>query len=296
MEPCCWRTFTKHRNAQETLVTLEKMSINEDKTSDDELLRLFNLDEREPLSCFTNAKLRVWQLFYDSNSSRTARAITFISLFFIIISIFTFCLSTVNYLCKSELFCQSYTIRLRMSEENSSTASMINLSVTRRDGKATLLDFIEYMCITWFTFELGVKYIVSPSKIKFFKSLLNWIDFVAILWFYLDIVYNYFLLKSNGEPHPAWDLFGTVRIMRLFRLFNHYPGLKVIIASLKASEAILRLLVFFIGVAVIMFGSLIYYSEKLTGGNASRNRAGGSVTQNQQRSEDHFHSILEAFW
>ena len=78
---------------------------------------------------------------------------------------------------------------------------------------------------------------------------LNWIDLIANLWFYIDFVYNSFLLTDNYETHPAWDLLGTVRILRLFKFFNHHPGLKVIVASLKASAGVLRLLVFFIVVA-----------------------------------------------
>lgn len=52
--------------------------------------------------------------------------------------------------------------------------------------------------------------------------------------------------------------------MRLFKLFNHHPGLKVIITSMKYSSSVLWLLIFFVLIAVAVFASLIYYAERMT--------------------------------
>jgi hypothetical protein len=186
-----------------------------------------------------------------------------------------------------------------MPEEDLYNTRIINLSLTQKEKLPTLLDYIEYVCITWFTFEFAVKLIVSPNRIKFFKSFLNWIDLIANLWFYIDLIYNYFLFRHYNDTHPAWDLFGTVRIMRLFRLFNHYPGLRVIIASLKASAGILRLLFFFVLVAVIIFGSLIYYSERLVNesdGKSKMNLISASSSNHNHHEYNQFSSIIEALW
>ena len=142
------------------------------------------------------------------------KVITYISLMFILISIGTFLLSTVKSLCKSSYFCQSYTVKILMPQMGMGRSALLSLSLSRSERMPTLLDFIEYVCITWFTIELVIKFLVAPSRIKFFKSLLNWIDLSANLWFYLDLVYNYFLFNQKQDTHPAWDLFGTVRIMR----------------------------------------------------------------------------------
>ncbi len=168
----------------------------------------------------------------------------------------------------------------------------------------TFIDYLEYVCITWFTLEFGIKLLVSPNKLTFFLSLLNWIDMLATLWFYFDILYNTFILKRNAESHPAWDLFGIFRILRLFRLFNHHPGLKVIIASLKASAGILKLLFIFLLVAIIIFASLIFYSEKLMAGSDGRNGMSSTMTISdsgteskfQSNNDNQFISIIEAIW
>ena len=111
------------------------------------------------------------------------------------------------------------------SEFEVNPSRFIHLSVSRSGPVPTLLDYIEYVCITWFTLEFTIKYLVSPNKIEFFESILNWIDLIANLWFYIDFVYNSFILTDNYDAHPAWDMIGTIRIMRLFKFFNVYPGM-----------------------------------------------------------------------
>lgn len=39
VEPCCWKTYTKHRDTEETLATLERLGIHEDRSSDADLAK-----------------------------------------------------------------------------------------------------------------------------------------------------------------------------------------------------------------------------------------------------------------
>lgn len=215
----------------------------------------------------------------------------------------------MNTSCDNTLFCRNYNVRLTIPEGDDygdyirgfnfyQNPKIISLSLAKQERMPTIIDYLEYICITWFTFEFGIKCMAAPNLIKFFQSFLNWIDFAAILWFYIDLIFS---LIYSYDPHPLWDLLGTVRIMRLFKFFNHYPGLKIIIASLKASSGILRLLVFFIGVAVILFASLIYHAEKLTAGTDGKNGMSSAVGVghsygNHQGNENQFNSIIEAMW
>ena len=251
--------------------------------------------------------------------------ITYLSVLFIVTSILTYCLSTVNDLCKNSMFCRSYNLKLIMPPTSLTHSSqlhdggdddsecshdycpgyednVIRVAIGYSERAPTVLDYIEYVCITWFTFEFVIKFAVSPNRWDFFRTITNWIDILCFIWFYIDLVYNYFLYNQRFETHPAWDLFGTVRIMRLFKLFHHYPGLKIIVASLRASAGILRLLVFFIGVAVIIFASLIYYAEKIAAGSDGRNGMSSIVGSGSLYSvhgldnENQFLSIIEAIW
>ena len=65
---------------------------------------------------------------------------------------------------------------------------------------------------------------VSPSKCAFVLAPVNIIDFVATLSFYLDFLLNYL-----QQDHDILEFFSIIRIMRLFKLTRHSPGLKILI-------------------------------------------------------------------
>ncbi len=98
---------------------------------------------------------------------------------------------------------------------------------------------------------------VSPNMLDFIKSPVNMIDLVATLSFYTDI------LQRMGEPTGLFEAFSIVRILRLFKLTRHSPGLRILIHTFKASAKELTLLVFFLVLGIVVFASLVYYAEKL---------------------------------
>ena len=100
--------------------------------------------------------------------------------------------------------------------------SVLHLAINRSEPVPTVFDYIEYVCITWFTLEFAIKYIVSPNKIDFFKSILNWIDLIANLWFYIDFVYSSFLLTDNYDIHPAWDMIGNLYDLTINELYTKF--------------------------------------------------------------------------
>jgi potassium voltage-gated channel Shaw-related subfamily C member 1 len=66
-----------------------------------------------------------------------------------------------------------------------------------------------------------------------------------------------------GEQTGLFEAFSIVRILRLFKLTRHSPGLRILIHTFKASARELTLLVFFLVLGIVVFASLIYYAEKL---------------------------------
>lgn len=93
--------------------------------------------------------------------------------------------------------------------------------------------------------------------IEFVKSPVNIIDFAATLSFYIDIN---LLFKTKSQ---LVDFISIIRILRLFKLTRHSPGLKILIHTFKASAKELALLVFFLVLGIVVFASLIFYAEKL---------------------------------
>ena len=65
------------------------------------------------------------------------------------------------------------------------------------------------------------------------------------------------------ENADILEFFSIIRILRLFKLTRHSPGLKILIHTFKASSKELMLLIFFLILGMVVFASLVYYAERL---------------------------------
>ena len=64
--------------------------------------------------------------------------------------------------------------------------------------------YVELVCNIWFTFEIMIRFIVTPTIPTFLKSPLNWIDFVATLSFYSDMLLQHFFKVSQDLWSPFY--------------------------------------------------------------------------------------------
>ncbi|VDP21639.1 unnamed protein product [Schistosoma margrebowiei] len=123
-----------------------------------------------------------------------------------------------------------------------------------------LFSYIECISNGWFTFEIIIRFIVTPCKLEFIKSPINIIDLLALLSFYVDLILT--KIMSNEANYEALEFFSIIRIMRLFKLTRHIAGLKILIHTFRASLKELVLLVFFLMVFIVIFAALMYYAER----------------------------------
>ncbi|XP_064652052.1 potassium voltage-gated channel protein Shaw-like isoform X5 [Lineus longissimus] len=251
VEPCCWMTYTTHRDTQETLAILDRLDLDTDKPSDEDIMKKFGLEEQYlsgDLTCWQKVKPKIWALFDEPYSSTCAKVIAVVSVFFIVVSILSFCLKTHPDMRVPVI----RNITVDIGDGNHSWTF---------DKKKTephqAFFFIECACNAWFTFEIIIRFIVTPSKVEFIKAPVNIIDFVATLSFYLD-----FLLTSLKKENDILEFFSIIRIMRLFKLTRHSAGLKILIHTFKASARELSLLIFFLILGIVVFAALIFYAER----------------------------------
>ena len=172
------------------------------------------------------------------------------SVFFILISIFTFGLKTHPNL-RVPVF-QNVTFNVGV---NQTTVWSVQWRSTEPHPA---FFYIESVCNGWFAFELFTRFVVSPNRLSFIRTPVNIIDFVATMSFYLD-----FLLTRLNKENDILEFFSIIRIMRLFKLTRHSPGLKILIHTFKASAHELTLLVFFLVLGIVIFASLVYYAERI---------------------------------
>ncbi|XP_043495284.1 potassium voltage-gated channel protein Shaw-like isoform X2 [Polistes fuscatus] len=248
VEPCCWMTYT-----QETLTVLDRLDLDTEKPTDEELARKFGFEEayyEGTLTWWQKLKPQMWSLFDEPYSSPTAKVISIVSVFFICISILSFCLKT---------------------HPDMRVPVIVNRSVKTGNATTWVLDktrtnahdfffYIECVCNAWFTLEFLIRITASPNRCVFIKSSVNVIDMVATLSFYLDLALQRF--ASHLENADFLEFLSIIRIMRLFKLTRHSSGLKILIQTFRASAKELTLLVFFLVLGIVIFASLVYYAER----------------------------------
>jgi len=131
------------------------------------------------------------------------------------------------------------------------------------DMKHPVLQAIDMTCMTYFILEYAVRLIFAPKKLKYVTSLLAVIDVLAILPDVIETVIYF----SKPELRQEVDAVGyinavrVIRVLRIFRLVRHSPGLWILIYTLRASFSELMLLVWFMGLGILVFSSLIYYVD-----------------------------------
>lgn len=214
---------------------------------------------------------KMWQLLEYPESSTCARCITICSISVIILSILIFCMETLPQF-------KYYRIaNVTSPDTNQSTYQF------HEDDIPTFTDpffIIETICIIWFVLELLVRFLSSPDKMKFCKTVMNIIDVVAIIPYFVTL--STVLAKDKFKQQHTMILsiirvFRLVRVFRIFKLSRHSKGLQVLGMTLKASFKELLLLVFFLFISVMVFASAIYFAE-----------ADSEIS--------HFRSIPDGFW
>ncbi len=173
------------------------------------------------------------------------------SVFFIVVSILSFCLKTHPNMRVPVI--QNITM-FKGDVNNTKTWTLEKLRTEPHEA----FFYIECACNAWFTFEIIIRFIVAYNKLQFMRAPVNIIDFVATLSFYLD-----FLLTRLKKENDILEFFSIIRIMRLFKLTRHSPGLKILIHTFKASAHELSLLIFFLILGIVIFAALIYYAERI---------------------------------
>lgn len=154
------------------------------------------------------------------------QAVGYISLIFNVAVVTQFCILTLDY----------------FSNENST--------------QNQVLFIIESVAVSWFTLDIVIRLFCCPDRLRFLKTLQNWADFIAIVPFYLVILTPY------DEVIRNFSILYVLRMIRTFRPLKFSYVMQVFTQTLRASSRELYFLIFILGLEVIVYGSLAYYSER----------------------------------
>lgn len=79
VEPCCWMTYTQHRDTQDVLAILDRLDLDTDKPTEEDIMKKFGWEEEYragELNCWQRIQPKIWALFdepYSSNAAKVRR-------------------------------------------------------------------------------------------------------------------------------------------------------------------------------------------------------------------------------
>ncbi|XP_003445613.1 potassium voltage-gated channel subfamily V member 2 [Oreochromis niloticus] len=191
----------------------------------------------------------IWNLMEKPFSSVQAKLMAVASSLFVLISLVAMTLNTV--------------------EEMQYRTASGHLS-----GK-TYWEYVESMCITFFTMEYLLRLLSTPDLSSFSRSVLNTVDLIAILPQYLQCILEIFDSQDNYMKHEAdmqavgqvGKLGQVLRIMRLMRIFRilklarHSTGLRAFGFTLRQCYQQVGCLFLFIAMGIFSFSAMVYTVE-----------------------------------
>lgn len=125
-----------------------------------------------------------------------------------------------------------------------------------------LLYSVEILVNGFFTVDFLLKLVSWPKPWLFFKSPLNFLDFMAILPFYMELIA---MMTSGsgagGGKFVVLRICRTSRVVRIFRFARHSKELLVVMKVVSGASKEFAMLAMLIMVFVLLFGTLLYYSE-----------------------------------
>lgn len=76
VEPCCWMTYTQHRDTQDTLAVLDRLDLDNDTPTEEEIAKKFGWEDdyfAGDLNWWQRSKPKIWALFDEPYSSTPAK-------------------------------------------------------------------------------------------------------------------------------------------------------------------------------------------------------------------------------
>ncbi|XP_058486631.1 potassium voltage-gated channel subfamily A member 10 [Solea solea] len=218
------------------------------------------IKEPEVLLPTNELQRQFWLLFEYPESSSAAKSVALVSVMVVVISIFIFCLETLPEFREDNDFLLGVSRTINGSVSRAATKNFMSYVTDP-------FFIVETICIIWFCFEVGVRFVVCPSKSDFFNNIMNIIDIVSIIPYFVTLGTELATTPDddvNAGQNMSLATLRIIRLVRVFRIFKlsrHSKGLQILGQTLKASMRELGLLIFFLFIGVILFSSAIYFAE-----------------------------------
>lgn len=151
------------------------------------------------------------------------------------------------------------TCELQMIYESENLLSVCN--------GTRIFTIIDTLCVVWFTLEIILRAFVSPNLYKFVTSPMNIIDAFATLPYYLEVI----LWAVAADTERMQNIYKilvflrvlrTFRVLRVLKLARYVEELRILGGTIVSARSELTMLIVFVIISVLIFGSLMFDLEK----------------------------------
>ncbi|XP_068588563.1 potassium voltage-gated channel subfamily V member 2 [Cebidichthys violaceus] len=225
--------------------------LNEELKIQRQLIAELEMEENEELFdglAFGPTRRSIWNMMEKPFSSVTAKLMAVASSMFVLVSLVTMTLNTVE---EMQYKSASGQLSGRFYGEN-----------------------VESFCISFFTLEYLLRLVSTPDLKCFVRSVLNTVDMVAILPHYLQMVLECFededmhlhsgdieAVSRVGKVGQVLRIMRLMRIFRILKLARHSTGLRAFGFTLRQCYQQVGCLLLFIGMGIFMFSAMVYTVE-----------------------------------
>lgn len=186
----------------------------------------------------SNTFKMIWCFLEYPDSSKGAKIFAIISIIIIVISLILFVIVTTPEFGPIE-------VKLPNGE-----------SMFVPNEHDTWLFILNAGVIIWFSSEFLLRLVSCPNIFKFLITPGNIIDFLSILPFFLS-----YMISSTSGQQGFLSLLRVIRVLRVLKLARHSRGLQIIGNTLTASTSELMMITFLLFLTILLFGSILYYTE-----------------------------------
>jgi hypothetical protein len=188
-------------------------------------------------SPFLKFRFKVWHLMEDSESSRAAQAMSI------------FILGTIIFSITCMMF--------RTMEELDRVVEVEHW--TYIEYTTTFIFSLEYLA------RLAVCDVYGTPVYRWIIDPMNLCDFFAVVPFYVEKLLKYIYGTDSGLDFlRALRSIRLIRLFRVFKLGKYSKGMKVMQEAIALSSQALTLLIFMLGIAVILFGAIVFFAEQVS--------------------------------
>ncbi|CAF4973244.1 unnamed protein product, partial [Rotaria sp. Silwood1] len=208
----------------------------------------------------------LWATMEYPEYSIMAKIISILSLLMILLSTIALAIESLpQYVNTDQLVC--YYSSVNGSNDTNETEEVINNNQTIcNDYLRSPFFIIQTVCIAFFTVELILRIISTPSFVDFVKSIMNWIDVAAVVPYYVTLgIYladrNHQINTTTADGLRLLRILRFTRVLKFYRVFRSVKSLRALGATIRESVPDFFIMINILTLLSVLFGAVAYFAE-----------------------------------